>query len=138
MIVLGKQVGEVWKIPRIPPRASPSEEYSEFPDFSSLFTQDYYKHLSFKWDRHCEVSAYILMGELRHKAADQWSAEVGLVEALVTVYDVVECRTAATRLVLSSRTAPPLASALPVRPHPTASANTRAGAGIGIHTYHTL
>ena len=43
MIVLGKQVGEVWKIPRIPPRASPSEEYSEFPDFSSLFTQDYYK-----------------------------------------------------------------------------------------------
>ena len=42
MIVLGKQVGEVWKIPRIPPRASPSEEYSEFPDFSSLFTQDYY------------------------------------------------------------------------------------------------
>ena len=41
MIVLGKQVGEVWKIPRIPPRASPSEEYSEFPDFSSLFTQDY-------------------------------------------------------------------------------------------------
>ena len=43
MIVLGKQVGEVWKIPRIPPRASPSEEYSEFPDFSSLFTQDYIK-----------------------------------------------------------------------------------------------
>ena len=43
MIVLGKQVGEVWKIPRIPPRASPSEEYSEFPDFSSLFTQDYYR-----------------------------------------------------------------------------------------------
>ena len=43
MIVLGKQVREVWKIPRIPPRASPSEEYSEFPDFSSLFTQDYYK-----------------------------------------------------------------------------------------------
>ena len=43
MIVLGKQVGEVWKIPRIPPRASPLEEYSEFPDFSSLFTQDYYK-----------------------------------------------------------------------------------------------
>ena len=41
MIVLGKQVREVWKIPRIPPRASPSEEYSEFPDFSSLFTQDY-------------------------------------------------------------------------------------------------
>ena len=41
MIVLGKQVGEVWKIPRIPPRASPSEEYSEVPDFSSLFTQDY-------------------------------------------------------------------------------------------------
>ena len=39
-IVLGKQGGEVWKIPRIPPRASPSEEYSEFPDFS-LFTQDY-------------------------------------------------------------------------------------------------
>ena len=31
MIVLGKQVGEVWKIPRIPPRASPSEEYLEFP-----------------------------------------------------------------------------------------------------------
>ena len=43
MIVLGKQVREVWKIPRIPPRASPSEEYSEFPDFSSMFTQDYYK-----------------------------------------------------------------------------------------------
>ena len=38
-----KQVREVWKIPRIPPQASPSEEYSEFLGFSSLLTQDYIK-----------------------------------------------------------------------------------------------
>ena len=87
MIVLGKQVREVWKIPRIPPRASPSEEYSEFPDFSSLFTQDYIRQTmrtSYVIKRaNCDPSnLYLALDFHLTGSRQQFRTRVGLEEGL--------------------------------------------------------